>query len=293
MVEDILRNKNGFIAALDQSGGSSAKTLALYGVDISMYHNEEEMFECIHAMRSRVITSKVFNNDRILGVILFKHTMNNTINGINTVEYLNNKGILSFLKIDIGLDDKKDGVQLLKEIPDLESILKEAKNYGVIGTKMRSVISEYNEYGIKKVIKQQFELAKIIMSYGLIPIVEPEVSIEATSKRQIEHFMKKVIKEELNKLSEEDKLIFKFTLPSERNFYDDLLNNKKVIRIIALSGGYTRVDACGLLKANKKMIASFSRALLEGLNVNQTEEEFMNVLDNTIDMIYDASVNKI
>lgn len=293
MVEDILRNKKGFIAALDQSGGSSAKTLALYGVDATMYQNEDEMYECIHAMRSRVITRDVFNSDRILGVILFKHTMKNTINGINTVEYLNNKGISSFLKIDIGLDDKKDGVQLLKDIPDLESILLEAKNYGVIGTKMRSVISEYNEYGIKKVIKQQFEVAKIIMNYGLIPIIEPEVSIDATSKRQIEHFMKKVIKEELNKLKEEDKLIFKFTLPSERNFYDELLNNKKVLRIVALSGGYTRVDACELLKANKNMVASFSRALLEGLNVNQSDEEFISILDNTIDVIYDASVNKM
>ena len=292
MVEEILKSKKGFIAALDQSGGSSKKTLLNYGIDENFYSTEEEMFDLIHKMRSRIIENKEFTSDKIIGVILFKRTMNGTINGENTVSYLNKKGILSFLKIDVGLEEEEDGVQILKDIPNLDELLIDAKKKGIIGTKMRSVIHDYNEYGIKNLIKQQFSLAKIIIDHGLIPIIEPEVSILSPQKRQIEHFMDKVIKEELNKLDKDDKVIFKFTLPSEKNFYDSLLRNPSVLRIVALSGGYKREDACKLLKQNKKMIASFSRALLEGLNVNETDEEFTNTLKNSIDMIYDASTRK-
>lgn len=290
---DILRNKKGFIAALDQSGGSSKKTLANYGISESSITNETVMFDYIHDMRKRVITNKYFD-ERILGVILFKNTMERKVDDKFTATYLmDEKNIPSFLKIDLGLSDAEDGVQLLKDIPNLEEMLVEAKEYGIVGTKMRSVIKEYNEYGIKKVIEQQFKLAKIIIDVGLIPIIEPEVDINSTDKKRIESFMKHEIIEKLNKMNKEDYLIFKFTLPEVNDFYDDLFKYKNVLRIVALSGGYTREVACEKLKNNKKMIASFSRALLEGLNVNQTEEEFSETLNNTIEEIYDASVNKI
>lgn len=289
---EVLRNKKGFIGALDQSGGSSKKTLANYGISESEIHNEDEMFSFIHEMRSRVISSPSFD-ERFLGVILFKHTMNNQINGKNTVEYLKEKGIVSFLKIDLGLEEEDSGVQLLKDIPNLDEILEDAKEKGIIGTKMRSVIKEYNEYGIKKVIEQQFMLAKKIIAHGLVPIIEPEVDIHAENKKQIETYMRSEIIRALEKLGKEDYVIFKFTLPEVPNYYNDLLRFKNVLRIVALSGGYERSVACQKLKENKKMIASFSRALLEGLNVDQSEEEFDKNLDNTIEEIYDASVNKI
>lgn len=289
---EVLRNKKGFIGALDQSGGSSKKTLANYGISESEIHNEDEMFSFIHEMRSRVISSPSFD-ERILGVILFKHTMNNQVNGKNTVDYLKDKGIVSFLKIDLGLEEEDSGVELLKDIPDLDEILEDAKEKGIIGTKMRSVIKEYNEYGIKKVIEQQFMLAKKIIAHGLVPIIEPEVDIHAENKKQIETYMRSEIIRALEKLGREDYVIFKFTLPEVPNYYNDLLRFKNVLRIVALSGGYERSVACQKLKENKKMIASFSRALLEGLNIDQSEEEFNKTLNKTITEIYDASVNKI
>lgn len=290
MIEE-LKNKKGFIAALDQSGGSSKKTLSNYGIE--NVQNDEEMFQKIHEMRSRIIRNEAFTSSHILGVILFKHTMDNPIDGKNTVLYLKEKNIPAFLKIDVGLAEKEDGVELLKEIPNLETLLEEAKKNGIIGTKMRSVIHEYNEFGIKQVIEQQFTLAKTIIKKGLIPIIEPEVDINSTSKMLIETFMKSVIRNELNKMAPEDYVIFKFTLPERENFYDDLLKFKNVLRIVALSGGYSKDAACEKLKQNKKMTASFSRAFLEGLNVSQTEEEFTENLKNNIDEIYSASVNKI
>lgn len=289
-VIDILKNKKGFIAALDQSGGSSKKTLANYG--ITNINSDDEMFECIHKMRKRVITANCFD-ERIIGVILFKHTMENKIDDRFTAKYLlDEKNIVSFLKIDVGLEDTSDGVQLLKDIPDLDGVLENAKEYGIIGTKMRSVIHEYNEYGIKKLVEQQFKLAKIIISHGLIPIIEPEVSIDAVNKKQIESYLRNEVIKNLVKMKKEDYVIFKFTLPEVSNYYNDLLRYKNVLRIVALSGGYKRDLACQKLKENKKMIASFSRALLEGLNINQSDEEFASVLDSTISEIYDASVNK-
>ena len=290
-VIDILKNKKGFIAALDQSGGSSKKTLINYGVKESDITTEEVMFNYIHTMRSRVISNKYFD-ERIIGVILFEHTMKNDIEGLNSVKYLEQKGIPAFLKIDVGLEDESDGVRLLKDIPNLDERLEEAKKYGIIGTKERSVILEYNEYGIKKVIEQQFKLAKQIIAHGLIPIIEPEVDINSKDKKQIETYMRNEIFRHLDRMKKEDYVMFKFTLPEVPNYYNDLLRHKNILRIVALSGGYKKDLACEKLKDNKKMIASFSRALLEDLKVTDTDEEFSEKLNNTITEIYNASVKK-
>lgn len=290
-VIDILKNKKGFIAALDQSGGSSKKTLVNYGVKESDITTDEVMFNYIHTMRSRIISNKYFD-ERIIGVILFEHTMKNDIEGLNSVKYLEQKGIPAFLKIDVGLEDESDGVRLLKDIPNLDERLEEAKKYGIIGTKERSVILEYNEYGIKKVIEQQFKLAKQIIAHGLIPIIEPEVDINSKDKKQIETYMRNEIFRQLDRMKKEDYVMFKFTLPEVPNYYNDLLRHKNILRIVALSGGYKKDLACEKLKDNKKMIASFSRALLEGLNVDDTDEEFSEKLNNTITEIYNASVKK-
>lgn len=291
MIEE-LRKRKGFIAALDQSGGSSKKTLVSYGIEEDKITNDEVMFQYIHEMRTRIITNASFSSDHILGVILFRNTMQRDIAGINSVEYLKNKGIPAFLKVDVGLESKADGVQLLKDIPNFEEILDEGIKYGVIGTKMRSVIHEYNEYGIKKVVEQQFSLAKKIIAKGLIPIIEPEVSIDAVDKKHIESFLKTEIIKQLSKMKKDEYVMFKFTLPELNNFYDALLHYKNVLRILALSGGYDRDYACLKLKENKKMIASFSRALLEGLSAEQSDEEFSNTLKNSIEQIYDASIKK-
>lgn len=291
MIED-LKTKKGFIAAMDQSGGSSKKTLANYGVNERLITSDEVMFDYIHEMRSRIISNDAFNSDSIIGAILFYDTMKRDIDGINTVEYLKNKGIYAFLKIDVGLEDECDGVRILKDIPALDEVLDEAVSYGVIGTKMRSVINEYNEYGIKKVVEQQFKLARQIIAKGLIPIIEPEVSIDAKSKKLIESFLRQELLKNLYKLKKEDYVIIKLTLPDVPNYYNPLLTPKNVLRLVALSGGYSREVACEKLRENKKMIASFSRALLEGLNVGQSDEEFSDALSKSIKEIYKASVTK-
>lgn len=288
-----LKSDKGFIAALDQSGGSSKKTLINYGYKEEEITDDIVMFDYIHEMRRRIITDKSFNDEYILGAILFKNTMERDINGINTVKYLNEKNIPVFLKIDVGLDNLSDGVKLLKEIPNLDHILDEAIQYGVVGTKMRSVIYEYNEYGIKKLVEQQFDLAKKIIAKGLIPIIEPEVDINSVNKKNIESFLKKELIKNLDKMSKDQFLILKLTLPDLNGFYDNLLNYKNVVRIVALSGGYSKDKACDLLKNNKKIIASFSRALIEGLNIKQSDDEFSEKLANNINEIYNASVNKI
>lgn len=288
-----LKSDKGFIAALDQSGGSSKKTLINYGYKEEEITDDIVMFDYIHEMRRRIITDKSFNDEYILGTILFKNTMKKDINGINTVKYLREKNIPSFLKIDIGLDNLCDGVQLLKDIPNLDNILDEALQYGIVGTKMRSVIKEYNEYGIKKLVEQQFDLAQKIISKGLIPIIEPEVDINSINKKNIESFLKKELMRNLDKMSKDQFLILKLTLPDLDGFYDNLLSYRNVLRIVALSGGYSKDKACDLLKNNKKMIASFSRALIEGLNIKQSDDEFSEKLANNINEIYNASVNKI
>ena len=288
---NIIKNNDGFIAALDQSGGSSGKTLKLYGIFEDSYKNDEEMFNLIHDMRTRVIKSKSFTNDKIIGVILFLETINRKIDNKFTSDYLwEEKNIVSFLKIDKGLMEESDGVQLMKDIPDLEEVLDNAVNKNIFGTKMRSVIKSANEEGIEKVVKQQFDIAKIICAKGLVPIIEPEVSIDAIDKIECERILKEKIDIELEKLEDNMKVMFKFTIPSVDNFYSSYINNPKVIRVVALSGGYNRSDACNKLAKNNGMIASFSRALLEGLNVNDKEYEFDKKLLNSIDEIYSSSV---
>ncbi len=286
---NIMKNKEGFIAALDQSGGSSAKTLKNYGILESDYNTDEEMFDLIHEMRTRVMTSKSFTNEKILGVILFEETMNRKILNKLTSDYLwEDKQILSFLKIDKGLEEEQNGVQLMKDIPNLTELLKKAHDLGIFGTKMRSVIHSYNETGIKKIVKQQFDLAKIIYNNGLIPIIEPEVSIDSKDKEKCEELLKKEVLRYLDEIDFE--VIFKFTIPTIDNYYSDIIENKKVIRVVALSGGYKREDACLKLSRNHNMIASFSRALLENLKVSDTDQEFDSKLAESIDKIYKASI---
>ena len=286
---NIMKNKEGFIAALDQSGGSSAKTLKNYGILESDYNTDEEMFDLIHEMRTRVMTSKSFTNEKILGVILFEETMNRKILNKLTSDYLwEDKQILSFLKIDKGLEEEQNGVQLMKDIPNLTELLKKAHDLGIFGTKMRSVIHSYNETGIKKIVKQQFDLAKIIYNNGLIPIIEPEVSIDSKDKEKCEELLKKEVLRYLDEIDFE--VVFKFTIPTIDNYYSDIIENKKVIRVVALSGGYKREDACLKLSRNHNMIASFSRALLENLKVSDTDQEFDSKLAESIDKIYKASI---
>lgn len=288
---EVVKTRTGFIAALDQSGGSSAKTLEKYGIKKDEYQTEEEMFDLIHQMRTRVITSAVFNDKHILGTILFYKTMMGKIEGEYSADYLwNKKNIVSFLKVDKGLEEEENGVKLMKPIPDLENQLDEANEKHVFGTKMRSVIYEANEKGIEDIVNQQFEFAKVICNKGLVPIIEPEVDINSKDKEKCEEILHKKIKEKLNNWNSEDKIMFKFTIPTKANLYEDLYNYEAVIRVVALSGGYDIDKACELLSKNNKMIASFSRALLENLNVNQTKEEFDRELDNAITKIYNASI---
>ena len=287
---DIVKTRKGFVAALDQSGGSSSKTLALYGIPEDKYSSEEEMFDLIHEMRKRVITSKAFTSEHILGTILFEKTMMSKVNDKYTADYLwEDKNIVSFLKVDKGLKEEEKGVKLMKDIPGLVDTLKLAKEKNVFGPKMRSVIYEANKEGIKQVVDQQFEFAKIICENGLVPIIEPEVDINSKDKELCEQLLKDEIVMHLLNWNPEYKIMFKFTIPSVPNYYYDLNNYDFVIRIVALSGGYTNDKACALLALNNKMIASFSRALLEGLNANQTDEEFDKTLASSIKKIYDAS----
>ena len=289
---EIMKDGRGFIAALDQSGGSSSKTLKLYGIDESEYSSEEEMFDLIHEMRKRVMTSKVFTNEHILGTILFEKTMMSEVNGKFTADYLwEDKGIVSFLKVDKGLQEQKNGVKLMKEIPNLKEQLAEANRKNVFGTKMRSVIYEANEEGIRDIVNQQFEFAKIICDSGLVPIIEPEVDIHSADKELCEKMLKDEVIKHLKDWNPADKIMFKFTIPTVANHYLDLYDYDCVVRIVALSGGYSMEEACKLLSENKKMIASFSRALLQDLNVNQTAEEFDTALDTAITKIYNASID--
>lgn len=289
---EIIKNKKGFIAALDQSGGSSSKTLKAYGIDESEYNTEEEMFDLIHEMRKRVFTSKAFTNEHIIGAILFEKTMLSKVNDEYTADYLwNEKRIVSFLKVDKGLAEQANGVKLMKEIPTLAEELREAREKNVFGTKMRSVIYEANEEGIRAVVKQQFEFAKQICDAGLVPIIEPEVDINAPEKEKCEEILKSEVKKQLDSWNEADKIMFKFTIPTVANHYLDLYDYSCVVRIVALSGGYDVDKAVELLAQNNRMIASFSRALLQDLNVHQTQEEFDAKLNDVIVKIYNASIS--
>ena len=287
-----MKNKQGFIAALDQSGGSSSKTLKAYGIDESEYNSEEEMFNLIHEMRKRVFTSKSFTNEHIIGAILFEKTMLSKVNDEFTADYLwNEKKIVSFLKVDKGLAEEANGVKLMKEIPNLAEELQEAREKNVFGTKMRSVIYEANEEGIKAVVAQQFEFAKIICDTGLVPIIEPEVDIHAPEKEKCEEILKAEVKAQLDKWNQNDKIMFKFTIPTVANHYLDLYDYECVVRIVALSGGYDVDKAVELLAQNNRMIASFSRALLQDLNAHQSQEEFDQKLNDVIVKIYNASIS--
>ena len=288
---EVVKNRKGFIAALDQSGGSSGKTLTKYGIPETEYSSEEEMFELIHQMRVRVFTSKVFNSDHILGAILFYKTMMGQVDGEYTADYLwNKKQIVSFLKVDKGLQDEVNGVKLMKDIPDLKEQIEEANRKNVFGTKMRSVIYHANEEGIQAIVDQQFEFAKTIAEGGLVPIIEPEVDINSPEKAEGETILKAKVEEKLKEWDEEKPVMFKFTIPTEANKYLSLYDFPAVLKIVALSGGYDNNTACELLSKNKNMIASFSRALLEDLKADQTPEEFDEKLNDAIVKIYNASI---
>ncbi|MDV2581540.1 fructose bisphosphate aldolase [Alkalibacillus haloalkaliphilus] len=289
---DKMKNGNGFIAALDQSGGSTPKALAGYGVTEDQYSNEEEMFDLVHQMRTRIITSPAFDADKILGAILFEQTMDSEIEGKYTGDYLSEKGIVPFLKIDKGLADVENGVQLMKPIHDLDETLRRANERGMFGTKMRSVVHEPNEANIQEVVEQQFEIGKKIIEAGLVPIIEPEVDINSSDKEQCEDILKAELKKHLDQLGSDEYVMLKLTIPSKANLYKDLADHPNVVRVVALSGGYTRDEANEKLKDHENLIASFSRALASELNVNQSEEEFNNTLQEAVDSIYDASVNK-
>ncbi len=286
-----VRNESGFIAALDQSGGSTPKALKLYGVDENTYSNDDEMFSLVHDMRSRIVTDNAFNGNRVLGAILFENTLNRDIADKNSADYLwQEKNVVPFLKVDKGLADEADGVQLMKPIPGLDELLTLANQRNVFGTKMRSVIKSANSEGIANIVKQQFEIGKQIIAAGLIPIIEPEVDIHSPDKQECETLLKENILKALNSLSSDQLVMLKLTLPNNANFYSECIDHPNVIKVVALSGGYNRDDANQKLSENNGMIASFSRALTQGLSAQQSNEEFSNTLDATIESIYQASI---
>jgi fructose-bisphosphate aldolase class I len=288
-----MKSGKGFIAALDQSGGSTPKALALYGVTETAYSNEAEMFDRMHEMRSRLIKSPVFNGDRVIGAILFEMTMERTIDGLGSAEYLwTKKRVVPFLKVDNGLADEANDVQLMKPIPELGARIAAANKHGVFGTKMRSVINMANSSGIDAVVKQQFDIGKEIIAGGLVPIIEPEVSIKSPQKAEAEEILKKSLLDYANSLSGDQNIMLKLSIPTKANLYKELVDHPRVVRVVALSGGYSREEANRLLAQNTGVIASFSRALAEGLTAQQSDAEFDAALNSTIQSIYDASVNK-
>ncbi len=285
-----VRTGQGFIAALDQSGGSTPKALKLYGIGEDRYSNDAEMFDLMHAMRTRIITSPEFNGDRILGAILFEMTMDREIEGLGTAEYLwTKKTVVPFLKVDKGLADEADGVQVMKPIPDLDPLLSRALGKSVFGTKMRSVIKLGNEAGVRAIVDQQFEIGRQILAAGLMPIIEPEVDIHSPEKQKAEDLLKAGILEQLGTLGEQ-RVMLKLTLPDTNDFYADLVKHPNILRVVALSGGYSRDEANARLKQNHGVVASFSRALTEGLSAQQTDDEFNEQLDDSIGSIFEASV---
>ena len=287
-----MRNGKGFIAALDQSGGSTPKALKLYGVNEDQYSNEEEMFDLIHKMRTRIIKSPAFNEEKILGAILFEQTMDSKIDGKYTADFLwEEKRILPFLKIDKGLNDlDADGVQTMKPNPGLADLLKKANERHIFGTKMRSVIKKASPAGIARVVDQQFEVAAQIVAAGLVPIIEPEVDINNVDKVECEEILRDEIRKHLNALPETSNVMLKLTLPTVENFYEEFTKHPRVVRVVALSGGYSREKANDILSKNKGVIASFSRALTEGLSAQQSDDEFDKDLAKAIKEIYEASV---
>ncbi len=285
-----MRTGKGFIAALDQSGGSTPKALKLYGVDETAYTNEDEMFDVIHAMRSRMVMSPAFTGERVLAAILFEGTMDRSIEGVSSAEYLwSRKQVIAILKVDKGLADEADGVQLMKPMPELDALLAKAQSNGIFGTKMRSVIKVANAKGVSEVVAQQFAVGRQILAAGLVPIIEPEVDINSPSKREAEVLLKAALLKELDAQPADQPVMLKLTLPEEDNFYLDLVKHPSVLRVVALSGGYSRDDANIKLGKNNGVIASFSRALTEGLSAQQSDSAFNAALDSAIASIYAAS----
>jgi len=285
-----MKSHPGFIAALDQSGGSTPKALALYGIKEGAWSNEDEMFEIVHQMRTRMITSPAFNGERIIGAILFENTMDRDIEDQPTADYLwNVKRVVPFLKVDKGLEPEKNGVQLMKPIPALAALLEKAKAKHIFGTKMRSFIKQADEAGVKDIVRQQFELAAQIIAAGLVPIVEPEVDIHSPQKAKAEGLLKAAILKKLNQLPAGQLVMLKLTLPDQDNFYADFVKHPKVLRVVALSGGYSREEANNRLRQNHGIIASFSRALAEGLSAQQSDADFNATLDQSIQSIFEAS----
>jgi fructose-bisphosphate aldolase class I len=285
-----VETQDGFIAALDQSGGSTPKALALYGIEETQFSNDEQMFELVHQMRTRIVTNPAFNGERILGAILFENTLDREIAGKSSAHYLwQEKHVVPFLKVDKGLAEEANDVQLMKAMPALDNLLDKALAQGVFGTKMRSVIKLANEQGINDVVAQQFSIAKQIIAKGLMPIIEPEVDINSPEKAAAEHLLKAALLSQLDALAPTEKVMLKLTLPEQDNFYLPCIEHNNVIKVVALSGGYTRIQANEKVAANAGMIASFSRALTEGLSAKQSEQEYSKLLDEAIESIYQAS----
>jgi fructose-bisphosphate aldolase class I len=288
-----IESGNGFIAALDQSGGSTPKALKGYGVEESAWSNEEEMFGLIHQMRSRIISSPSFGGGKVLGAILFERTMDGTIDGKPVPQVLSEKGIVPFIKIDKGLEDEANGVQMMKPMPTLEALLTRAKSLGMFGTKERSVINLANADGITAVVEQQFDIARQVLAHGLIPIVEPEVNIKSAEREAADELLLKAILYFLESIPNGQRVMLKLSLPVEPNLFQPLVEHPKVLRVVALSGGFSRAEACAELSKNPGMIASFSRALLSDLRHDMSDEEFDQTLGTAIDEIYDASTEKV
>ncbi len=286
-----VRQGRGFVAALDQSGGSTPKALKLYGVEEDAYDGEAEMFDRIHEMRTRIVTSPAFHGERVVGAILFEMTMDRQVEGVDTAEYLwGTKQVVPFLKVDKGLADEADGVQLMKPIDGLDDLLARATGKGIFGTKMRSVIKMANEAGVKAIVDQQFEIGRQIVAAGLVPIIEPEVDITSPEKAEAETLLEAAIRAQLDALADDQLVMLKLTLPETDGFYQALVEHPNVVRVVALSGGYSREEANARLSRNPGVIASFSRALTEGLSAQQSDEEFNATLDATIEAIYEASI---
>lgn len=286
-----MNSGKGFIAALDQSGGSTPKALSLYGVEPSDYNGDEEMFKAVHDMRARIILAEDFTSDKVIGAILFERTMDDTINGKPVAQLLwEDRGVVPFLKIDKGLEETNNGVQMMKPIMEIDDLLARAVKHGIFGTKERSVIHDANENGIAAVVAQQFELAKQVCAAGLVPIIEPEVNINSDSKAEAEEILRGEIEKHLNTLPEGEMVMLKLTIPEKAGLYDGLAGHANVLRVVALSGGYSKAEACERLGKNRTMIASFSRALTEGLNVKMTDAEFNEALGQNIEKIYQASI---
>jgi len=286
----VMGSGQGFIAALDQSGGSTPKALRLYGINEDEYSGDQEMFDKIHEMRTRIMTDPAFTGDRVIAAILFEDTMDRTVDGKGSAEYLwDVKRVVPIIKVDKGLADEANGVQLMKPIPNLDALLQKAASHGVFGTKMRSVIKSYDPVGIKAIVDQQFEIGQQILAAGLVPILEPEVDINAADKDKIEQLLLEELLAHLADIPEGSQVMFKLTIPSQDNLYQPLIDHPKSLRVVALSGGYSRDDSCERLARNTGLIASFSRALTEGLSAQQSDEEFTAMLDATIGRIYAAS----